>query len=57
MKTRETTVCPKCGKEVTFKWDGGFVTEPHNVLVADWVFHTKCWDEIEKSDPENFPRD
>ena len=36
------TICPRCGKPVTFKWREGFVSEPHNVLVASSVLHVEC---------------
>ena len=41
-----STVCPRCGKPVTFIWQGGLVSEPHNVLVASSVLHVECWDEM-----------
>ena len=42
----EGTVCPECGLAVSYKWDNGFISEPHNVLIADWVLHSKCWDNL-----------
>ena len=41
------SVCPICKEPVAFKWvrGGGFVSEPHNVLIADCVFHAECWDD------------
>jgi hypothetical protein len=45
---QEATPCPRCGRPVAWKWatdpHGGFLSEPHNVLVADCVFHAECWD-------------
>jgi hypothetical protein len=46
MNNDHVASCPYCKKPVSYKWDGGFVSEPHNVLIADWVFHTECWDEM-----------
>jgi len=42
-------ICPACDKPVAYKWvrNGGFLPEPHNVLIADSVFHAECW-EIEE---------
>ena len=40
------TFCPECGLEVSFKWNKGFITEPHNVLIGDCVYHGECWDKI-----------
>ena len=40
------TICPRCGKPVTFKWRESFVSEPHNVPVASSVLHVECWDEM-----------
>ena len=53
-ETRETcetpedcdAICSICDKPVAYKWLNGFVSEPHNVLIADQVFHTECWDRI-----------
>jgi hypothetical protein len=42
--TEEMATCPRCRKPVAYKWERGFVSEPHNVLVADSVFHAECWD-------------
>lgn len=52
----ESSPCPRCGLPVAWKWAlgprGGFMAEPHNVLVADIVFHAECWDAlIEKYPP------
>lgn len=65
---QETADCPFCGKPVAYKWvpGGGFVSEPHNVLLADSVLHAACfeasvaeWDgEGRLSDPmEDFDAD
>lgn len=41
-----TATCPACGKPVEYKWvtGNGFVSEPHNLLIADSVFHASCWE-------------
>ena len=45
MKT-EKYVCPKCNKPVHVQIDptsGGIISSPDYDLIADWVFHSKCW--------------
>lgn len=48
-----TTTCPYCGKEVISTWikNGGMLRDPNNVLVADWIFHTVCWDKMVEENP------
>jgi len=48
--------CPGCGKDVTTYWmknNTGCLSKPEEyVLVADWAFHPKCFDEmVEKHNP------
>lgn len=43
----ETTNCPYCGKSVISYWvkGGGCLSRPEEyLLIADWIFHSKCWD-------------
>ena len=43
------STCCRCGKPVTSHWmkDGtGCVSKPEYVLVADWVMHADCYDEM-----------
>lgn len=48
----DATICPYCQLTVSYKWHNGFITEPHNVLIADWVYHSKCWNkQIEEHPP------
>lgn len=49
--TVETEICPYCRKRVRYRWDNGFVPEPHNVLVADWVYHAMCWNKMVEENP------
>lgn len=44
------TECPYCHKPVAYKWQKGFIAEPHNVLIADSVWHGECWDEQVRRD-------
>lgn len=51
--TIETTECPYCNEPVTYRWEDGFVSEPHNILVADCICHAECWDkQVEKYSQE-----
>lgn len=51
--------CPYCWKRVPARFEinedgtnNGFISDPDTVLVADWVYHAKCWDEqLERSPP------
>lgn len=51
----EISICPYCGKEVVSKWmkdNTGCISSPEYTLVANWVYHSKCWDEqLEKFPP------
>jgi hypothetical protein len=49
----ETSKCPYCGEPVTSYWTPeGCLSNPEYTLVADFIFHTKCWDEqVEKNPP------
>lgn len=40
------TICPYCGKDVVFLWRNGVVPSPDYALVADWVYHRACWDQL-----------
>jgi hypothetical protein len=53
--------CPGCGDAVDFAWETGdafgrmgFIPQRHNALIADWVFHSGCWDDLIKRE---FPPD
>ena len=43
--------CPYCGQGVTYYCDGGVISSPDYVLVADWVFHSMCWDKLVEEHP------
>lgn len=53
----EIFACSKCGGAVEMIWaykDGrclGYETMQHYVVVADWVFHSKCWDKMIEEHP------
>ena len=51
--------CPRCRAPVPYKWAtgprGGFVSEPHNALVVDSVFHAHCWDALVAEHPPGDP--
>lgn len=54
----ETTPCPYCGEPVISYWvkGGGCLSRPEYDLIADWIFHSKCWDaQVEKY--ETGPKD
>lgn len=41
--------CPECGKQVITYWrkdNTGCESHPDYVLVANWAFHSKCWDNM-----------
>lgn len=51
MIVSHTFPCAFCRKPVTTIWDdnddgttNGMMRDPLVVLVADWVFHSQCWD-------------
>jgi hypothetical protein len=56
---QESSTCPRCGKPVAWKWAtgprGGFVSEPHNALIADCVYHAECWDALVAEHPPGEP--
>ncbi len=42
----ETSLCPHCEKPVTSYWTpNGCLAHPSYVLIADWIFHSLCWEE------------
>ena len=49
----ETSTCPYCGKDVLSYWAPreGCVPRPEYTLVANWIYHTKCWDKQVKERP------
>lgn len=57
MKALHKFTCPYCQKEVETFWedneDGttqGLLRGDYT-LIADWVYHTKCWDDFVKEHP------
>lgn len=44
-------VCPRCGTTVTIKWYKGVISDPKYILVADWVYHSSCWDKFLEENP------
>lgn len=51
----EITKCPYCLKDVISYWtSNGCISKPKEyTLVADWIYHSVCWDE----QMERFPPD
>lgn len=50
-----TTTCPGCNKEVISLWKSdatGCIPSSAYVLIADWVFHSKCWDDMVTNAPD-----
>ena len=50
----EAFTCPYCMKPVLTCWvkGGGMVSDPDVTLIADWVYHSKCWDkQVEEHPP------
>jgi hypothetical protein len=46
--------CPGCGEEIdeiAYADNGGIIPDPNYTLVADWMFHTKCWNELVERHP------
>ena len=39
----EEIPCAECGEKISVYFDNGVVSRPEYVLVADWIFHTTCW--------------
>jgi len=50
METCEDT-CPYCQFPVTYYWDNGVVSNKDYVLIADWIYHTECWDKLVEENP------
>jgi hypothetical protein len=42
--------CAECGKPIETHWDEGLLPGDY-VLIADWIFHTQCWDKIAERYP------
>lgn len=41
----EVIDCANCGEPIETRWQNGLL--PGNyILIADWVFHPKCWDAL-----------
>jgi hypothetical protein len=42
------TQCAECLEPMTYLWvpGGGIVSSPEYVLVADWIFHSNCWERV-----------
>lgn len=47
------TKCPYCGEDVISYWsERGCISNPEYVLIADWIFHSICWDkQVEENPP------
>jgi hypothetical protein len=46
--------CHRCGTGVETRWacnGGGMLSDPNSTLVADWVFHSSCWDGLLRESP------
>jgi hypothetical protein len=43
--------CPYCRKQVGIVWNHGVVSKPEYVLIADWVYHSECWDKLVEENP------
>jgi hypothetical protein len=41
-------ICPLCGGLIMVLWakEGGVISHPAYVLVADWIIHGTCWDAL-----------
>ena len=50
------TKCPGCGEPVTSYWmknNTGCISRPEYTLIADWIYHSPCWDEqVKNYNPE-----
>lgn len=58
MIEEEHTLCPECGQVVVSRWAnpgwrqrGGCLPSPDYVLVADWIYHSTCWDALVERNP------
>jgi hypothetical protein len=55
----ETYTCSYCRKDVVTRWafrksDGaclGLIRDPKYTLVADWIYHSECWDKMFEENP------
>lgn len=46
-----TEICPYCKKPVTIIWNKGVLPSPDYLLIADWIYHTPCWDKLIEENP------
>jgi len=51
------TTCPGCGDRVAFRWNNGFVSDLGTALIADWVYHSVCWDDLVRRYPPDAPEE
>lgn len=53
MSNAETdyATCPYCGDRIAYRWNNGFVEQRGTDLIADWVYHSVCWDELVRRFP------
>lgn len=39
------TLCPYCQAALTLYWQNGICRHHSYVMIADWAYHTNCWEE------------
>jgi hypothetical protein len=40
------STCPYCGDRIAYRWNNGIVLERGTELIADWIYHSVCWDDL-----------
>lgn len=49
------SACPGCGEAIEARWQTSGLRQGllrgDYVLVADWLFHTACWDQVVEANP------
>lgn len=50
----DTTTCPRCNQPVKYQYIEycGILQSNDYVLIADQIFHSKCWDDLVKENPQ-----
>lgn len=58
MAYQDTETCPYCKQPVAYEWtERGICSRPEYVLVADWIYHSHCWDKQYAENPPVYTGD
>jgi len=51
MTNTEQIPCAECGEPIEVHFHNGVIPQPNYLLVADWIFHTECWNKKVDENP------